>query len=299
MAREQTMISIMGETRQFDPPEGLRQQASIKSLKQYKEMYQNSLEDTETFWGTYAQELDWFEKWAKVFEGDFERAQTKWFVGGRLNAAYNCLDRHLSMERGDKVAFLWEGVSGESKTYTYRQLHREVCRFANVLKHLGVKKGDRVALYLPMIPELPIAMLACARIGAIHSVVFGGFSAESLRERILDCGASLLVTANYSLSRGKNFPSKKQADLALQECPQVKRVVVVRRLDQPVEMLEVRDAFWDELMSREDIPSSCPPESMESEDPLFILYTSGSTGKPKGVMHTSAGYLLFTLLTLK
>jgi acetyl-CoA synthetase len=292
MAREQTMISIMGETRQFDPPEDLRQQASIKSLKQYKEMYQNSLEDTETFWGTYAQELDWFEKWAKVFEGDFERAQTKWFVGGRLNAAYNCLDRHLSMERGDKVAFLWEGVSGESKTYTYRQLHREVCRFANVLKHLGVKKGDRVALYLPMIPELPIAMLACARIGAIHSVVFGGFSAESLRERILDCGASLLVTANYSLSRGKNFPSKKQADLALQECPQVKRVVVVRRLDQPVEMLEVRDAFWDELMSREDIPSSCPPESMESEDPLFILYTSGSTGKPKGVLHTTAGYLL-------
>ena len=292
MTREQTMVSITGETRQFDPPKGLRQQASIKSLTQYKEMYQQSLEDTETFWGTCAQELDWFEKWKKVFEGDFERAQTKWFVGGRLNAAYNCLDRHLPMERGDKLALLWEGVSGESRTYTYRQLHREVCRFANVLKHQGVNKGDRVVLYLPMIPELPIAMLACARIGAVHSVVFGGFSAESLRQRILDCGGSILVTANYSLSGGKTFPSKKQADLALQGCPQVKRVVVVRRLDQPVEMLDVRDAFWDELMSRQDISSQCPPESVESEDPLFILYTSGSTGKPKGVLHTTAGYLL-------
>ena len=299
MTEEKGMISMMEETRRFEPPEELRERAHINSMKQYQEMYKRSLEDPEGFWGEYAEELDWYNKWEKVLEYDFERAQIKWFIGGKLNVAYNCLDRHLDTWRKNKAALIWEGEPGENKIYTYQQLHREVCRFANVLKRFGIKKGDRVAIYLPMVPELPIAMLACARIGAIHSVVFGGFSAESLRDRILDCGAKLLITNNYGLRSGKVLSSKANADKALEGCPEVKDVIVVRRLEREVEMVEGRDHYWDELMAQEDLPSYCEPEVMDAEDPLFILYTSGSTGKPKGVLHTTAGYLLYVKKTFE
>jgi acetyl-CoA synthetase len=255
-------------------------------------MYKRSLDDPEGFWGEYAQELDWFKKWEKALEGDFQTGRIRWFPGGKLNAAYNCLDRHLSLGRQDQVALLWEAESGESATYTYGQLHLEVCRFSNVLKQFGVEKGDRVILYLPMIPQLAVAVLACSRIGAIHSVVFSGFSTEALRERILDCGAKLVITANYRLQNGHAVPCKKNVDSALSECPSVKQVIVVRRLQQEVEMIPGRDFFWDERVDQKDLPSSCPAEPMDSEDPLFILYTSGSTGKPKGALHTTAGYLL-------
>lgn len=299
MTREKGMISMMEETRRFYPPEESKKRAHIKSIEQYQEMYKRSLDDPDGFWGEYAGELEWYKKWDKVLEYDFEKAQTKWLVGGKLNAASNCLDRHLKTQRKNKTALFWEGEPGESKTYTYEQLHREVCRFANVLKRCGIQKGDRVAIYLPMIPELPIAMLACARIGAIHSVVFGGFSAESLRDRILDCGAKLLITNNYGWRSGKVLPSKANADEALKNCPEVKSVIVVRRLDQEVKMVQGRDRYWDELMAQENLSSSCEAEVMDAEDPLFILYTSGSTGKPKGVLHTTAGYLLYCKKTFE
>ena len=294
MVREKSMISVMDETRRFDPPKEVSQRAHIRNMDQYQEMYKRSLEDTEGFWGEFAKELDWQKKWDKVLEDNFEKARVKWFVGGKLNVAYNCLDRHLKRERGGKTAIIWESESGESKTYTYEELHREVCRVATVLRKLGVRKGDRIAISLPMIPELPIAMLACARIGAIHSVVFCRFSPESLRERILDCGAELLIISNYRLDDGKVFPSKEDADTALKGCPGVKKVVVVRRLEKEVEMVNGRDCFLDELMNQENDLSSSYPEEMDAEDPLFILYTSGSTGRPKGVLHTTAGYLLQT-----
>ncbi len=291
MIKERGMIPEMDETRQFAPSEEWSRRAHIHSLAQYQEMYERSLEDPEGFWAECAEELHWFKKWDRVYEGDFGRAQVKWFVGGKLNAAYNCLDRHLHSGQQNRVAIRWVGQSGESKTYTYSELHREVCRFANALKRLGVKKGDRVAIYLPMIPELPVAMLACARIGAIHNVVFIGFSAESLRERIVGCKASLTITSNYAFSGGKVLPTKRDADAALRESPEMKRVVV-RSLEKEVERVEGRDFFWDELMNQKDLPFSYDPEEMDAEDPLFILYTSGSTGKPKGALHTTAGYLL-------
>jgi len=227
-------------------------------------------------------------------------ADTKWFVGGKINVTYNCLDRHLTTWRRNQAALIWEGEPvGESRVYTYQQLHHEVCKFANVLKKLGVKKGERVSIYLPMIPELPIAMLACARIGAIHSVVFGGFSAEALRDRILDCGAKTLITCDAGYRSGKVVPTKQNADAALAECADVKKVVVVKRSGTSVNMEKDRDFWWDELMSAEDITPVCQAEVMDAEDPLFILYTSGSTGKPKGVLHTTAGYLLYVYQTFK
>jgi len=290
--RDPGMISVMEETRKFNPPEALSQRAHIKSMEQYREMYRKSLDDPRGFWGTYANELEWYRPWDNVLEDDFQSGKVKWFVGGKLNAAHNCLDRHLHTQRKDKVAILWEGESGEVKTYTYQQLHREVCRFANALRHLGIKKGDRVAIYLPMIPELPIAMLACARIGAVHSVIFSRFSPESLRERILDCGATLLITSNYSLDYGRLLSSKKKADAALKECPNIKSVIVVPRIEKEVEMIPGRDYLLTELMAQESSIAPSPPEVMDAEDPLFILYTSGSTGKPKGILHSTAGYLL-------
>jgi acetyl-CoA synthetase len=292
MVREQTIISMTEETRRFDPPVELSQRARIRSMDQYKVMYRRSLDDPEAFWGDCAQELEWFKKWEKVLEGDFKTGRIKWFSDGKLNASTNCLDRHLKAGRQDQVALLWEAESGENTAYTYGQLHREVCRFSNILKQRGVQKGDRVVIYLPMIPQLIMAVLACSRIGAVHSVVFSGFSTDSLRERILDCGAKLIITANYRLHKGKAAPCKKNVDRALSGCPEVRGVIVVRRLQQEVDMTPGRDFFWDELIGQKDLPSSCPAEPMDSEDPLFILYTSGSTGKPKGVLHTTAGYLL-------
>jgi acetyl-CoA synthetase len=245
--------------------------------------------------------IHWFKKWdGPVEEYNFkgDEIRVRYFQGGKLNVSYNCLDRHVHSERKNKTALIWQGEPlEESKTYTYEELHKEVCKFANVLKAQGVKKGDRVTIYLPMIPELAISLLACARIGAIHSVVFGGFSSDALKDRILDCKSEILITANYGYRSGRVLNSKQNADRALDSCPDVKRCIVVKRIDKETEMKEGRDSWWHEQM--EEASFECEPEQMDSEDPLFILYTSGSTGKPKGVLHTTAGYLLHTTLTLK
>jgi len=277
----------------------IRQNAYIKSLDEYQEIYRRSIDDPEGFWGEMAEQLDWYKKWDKVLVEDFKEAKHEWFVGGKLNVCYNCLDRHLKSWRKNKAALIWEGDLGDNKTLTYQQLYYEVCKFANVLKKHGVKKGDRVSIYLPMILELPIAMLACARIGAIHSVVFGGFSAEALRDRVLDCGAKLLICADGYYRGGRIIRSKDNADIAAEACPDVKDMIVVRRADIGVNMKPGRDYWWHEEMAAEDIKPHCEPEVMDAEDPLYILYTSGSTGKPKGVLHTQAGYLLFCYQNFK
>ncbi|HEY91582.1 MAG TPA: acetate--CoA ligase [Dehalococcoidia bacterium] len=296
---EKTITSMMAENRVFHPSEEATQNAYIKDLDEYREIYRKSIEDPETFWGELAEQLDWYKKWDKVLVEDFKEAKHEWFVGGKLNVSYNCLDRQLKTWRKNKAALIWEGDIGDSKTLTYQELYNEVCKFANVLKKLGVKKGDRVTIYLPMIVELPIAMLACARIGAIHSVVFGGFSAEALRDRIVDCKSTFIICADGYYRSGKVIRSKDNADKALTECPDVQTLMVVKRADIGVEMKEGRDRWWHDEMSAEDITPHCEPEVMDSEDPLFILYTSGSTGKPKGVLHTQAGYLLYTYQTFK
>jgi acetyl-CoA synthetase len=284
----------------YEPSDSVKAKATIKNMEEYKKLYQKSVKDPEKFWGELAEELTWSKKWNKVSQWDFDKPEIKWFVGGKLNASYNCLDRHLNTWRRNKVALIWQGEPlEESRSFTYQQLHYHVCKFANVLKKLGVKKGDRVSIYLPMIPELPIAMLACARIGAIHSVVFGGFSAEALRDRMNDCGSKILITADGYYRSGKIVQNKVNADEALKDSPGVEKVVVVKRLGIDVPFTKERDSWWHEEMAKEDIKPSCEPEAMDAEDVLFILYTSGSTGKPKGVIHTTAGYLLFVQQTLK
>ncbi len=284
----------------YEPSDAVKTKATIKTMEEYKKLYQKSIKDPEKFWGELAEELEWKKKWNKVLEWDFSKPEIKWFVGGKLNASYNCLDRHLNTWRRNKVALIWQGEPlEENRSFTYQQLYYHVCKFANVLKKLGVKKGDRVSIYLPMIPELPIAMLACARIGAIHSVVFGGFSAEALRDRINDCGSKFLITADGYYRSGKIVQNKVNADDALKECPGVEKVVVVKRLGIDVPFTKERDVWWNEEMAKQDIKPSCEPEVMDAEDVLFILYTSGSTGKPKGVIHTTGGYLLFVQQTLK
>ncbi len=298
-AREETITSMMAENRVFAPSEEIQQKAYIKSLEEYKQIYQRSIDDPEGFWAELAEQLVWFKKWDKVLVEDFKEARHEWFVGGKLNACYNCLDRHLTTWRKNKAALIWEGDIGETKTLTYQDMYYQVSKFANVLKKHGVSKGDRVAIYLPMIPELPIAMLACARIGAIHSVVFGGFSAEALRDRILDCGAKMLVCADGYYRGGRIIRSKDNPDVALKECPDVEKVIVVKRADIDINMEAGRDCWWHDEMVAEDIKPYCEPEVMDAEDPLFILYTSGSTGKPKGVLHTHAGYLLYCYQTFK
>ena len=300
MAEEKGMMSMMDEKRVFSPPKELSQKAYIKSLDEYRKLYKESIDNPDKFWGGLAEQLDWYKKWDKVVVDDFANAKHEWFVGGKLNVCYNCVDRHLKTWRKNKAALIWEGeTEGESKTYTYQELYYEVTRFANVLKKLEVKKGDRVSIYLPMIPELPIAMLACARIGAIHSVVFGGFSSEALRDRINDCDTELLICCDGYYRNGRKLNAKANADAAMAQAPGLKKAVVVRRLHNDVTMKEGRDYYWDELVSAEDIKPSCEPEVMDAEDPLFILYTSGSTGEPKGVLHTQAGYLLYVLQTFK
>ena len=296
---QETLSSMMHEKRVFYPPEELSRQAYIKSLEEYKEIYQRSLSDPEGFWGEAAQQLDWYKKWDKVLVEDFAEGKHEWFVGGKLNVSYNCLDRNLKSWRKNKAALIWEGDIGDIKTLTYQQLYCNVCRFANVLKKHGVRKGDRVSIYLPMILELPIAMLACARIGAIHSVVFGGFSAEALRNRILDCDSKVLICVDGYYRSGRIIRSKDNADEALKECPAVKDVIVVRRAGIQVKMEQGRDCWWHEEMDSGYPRPTCEPEVMDAEDPLFILYTSGSTGKPKGVLHTQAGYLLYAYQTFK
>jgi acetyl-CoA synthetase len=296
---QESLSSMMHEKRVFYPPEELSRQAYVKSLEEYKEIYQRSLGEPEGFWGEVAQQLDWYQKWDKVLVEDFAEGKHEWFVGGKLNVSYNCLDRNLKSWRKNKAALIWEGDIGDIKTLTYQQLYCNVCRFANVLKKHGVRKGDRVSIYLPMILELPIAMLACARIGAIHSVVFGGFSAEALRNRILDCDSKVLICVDGYYRSGRIIRSKDNADEALKECPAVKDVIVVRRAGIQVKMEQGRDCWWHEEMDSGYPRPTCEPEVMDAEDPLFILYTSGSTGKPKGVLHTQAGYLLYAYQTFK
>ena len=297
---EKGISVLMAEQRTFPPPENFSKKAHIKSMAEYEEIYRRSVEDPEGFWAEMAEEhLTWYKKWDKVLEYDFEKPYIKWFIGGKLNASYNCLDRHLDGPRRNKAAIIWEADDGSYKTYTYQQLYTEVNRFANVLKKKGVKKGDRVTLYLPMIPELAISMLACARIGAIHSIVFGGFSAQSLRDRINDCEASMVITADEGIRGGRRVALKSNVDEALEECPTVKDVIVVRRSGGEIDFKEGRDTWWHDEMAAEDIGYYCEPEQMDAEDPLFILYTSGSTGKPKGVLHTTGGYCLYTTLTFK
>ncbi len=300
MADVKTITSMMGEKRVFNPPKEFSEKAYIKSMDEYKEIYQASIKDPAKFWGEMADQLDWYKKWNKVLVEDFKEGKHEWFVGGKLNVSYNCLDRHLKTFRKNKAALVWEGDIGDTKVLTYQQLYREVCKFANVLKKHGVKKGDRVSIYLPMILELPIAMLACARIGAIHSVVFGGFSADALKDRMLDCESTVLICVDGYYRSGKIIRSKDNADAALESCPKVKDVVVVKRANAAdVTLKKGRDYWWDDEMAAEDIKAECEPEVMDSEDPLFILYTSGSTGKPKGVLHTQAGYLLYCYQTYK
>ncbi|MGA2517039.1 MAG: acetate--CoA ligase [Thermodesulfobacteriota bacterium] len=297
---EKRKVSMSEEKLIFEPSDAVKMKASIKRMEDYRELYQRSLNDPEKFWGELAEQLDWSKKWDKVLDWDFNKPEIKWFAGGKLNASYNCLDRHLNTWRSNKVALIWQGEPlEENRFFTYQQLHYHVCKFANVLKKFGVKKGDRVSIYLPMIPELPIAMLACARIGAIHSVVFGGFSSEALRDRINDCGSRVLITADGYYRNGRIVQNKINADEALKDCPGVEKVIVVKRLGIDVPFTKERDVWWNEEMAKEDIKPSCEPALVDAEDVLFILYTSGSTGKPKGVIHTTGGYLLFVYQTLK
>ncbi|MBU1670526.1 MAG: acetate--CoA ligase [Actinobacteria bacterium] len=281
------------------PPEELSRNAYVKSMGEYRDLYRRSLDDPDGFWAEVAeQQLDWYRRWHTVLSWDPERKEARWFEGGVLNAAYNCLDRHLAAGRGERIAIHWDpDEPGEGRTLTYRQLHEEVCRFANVLRKYGVGKGDRVCIYLPMIPELPIAMLACARIGAVHVVVFGGFSSGALRDRILDSGSRTLVCCDAGRRCGKVIPLMRNADWALRDCPGVQNVFVVRRAGVAVEMKEGRDHWWDEELAAEDIEGDCPPEEMNAEDPLFILYTASSTGRPVGVLHTTGGYLVQASIT--
>jgi acetyl-CoA synthetase len=291
--------SLLKEVRRFEPPESVARTAYISSLDEYRMLYRKSVDNPEAFWAERAEELDWFKKWDRVYGGDFANGEVAWFIGGKLNAAYNCLDRHIGSWRKSKTAIIWESEQGETRSYSYHQLFREVSRFGNVLKRMGVRKGDRVVIYLPMIPEAVISMLACARIGAVHSVVFGGFSSEALRSRIQDSGARFLVTSDGGFRGGKIISMKLNADRALEECPTVEKVIVVKRAGIQVDMQPGRDFWWDALMSDPEISDVCEPEEMDAEDPLFTLYTSGSTGKPKGQIHTMGGYLIFVQQTFK
>jgi acetyl-CoA synthetase len=291
----QSIDSILNERRVFQPPPEFSQQAHIKSLEQYEQLYREAEENPEKFWGEIAGQLHWFRKWDKVLE--WESPWAKWFVGGQINLSYNCLDRHVATWRRNKAAIIWEGEPGEVRTFTYQQLLTEVSKFANVLKSLGIQKGDTVAIYMGMTPELPIAMLACARIGAAHSVVFGGFSANALVDRINDAQCKAVITQDGSYRRGAEIPLKATVDEALPGCPSVKSVIVYSRTGSETKMEWGRDHWWHDLMA--DASDNCEAEPLDAEHPLYILYTSGSTGKPKGVVHTTGGYSVGTYITAK
>ena len=287
----------MSEAKVYPVPAEVAAHAWINN-DQYLEMYKRSVDDPEGFWAEQAQQfLSWYKPWDKVLDWDFTKGHIRWFEGGKLNVSHNCLDRHLAT-RGDQIAVIWEGDSpNEDKKITYKQLHEDVCKFANALKGLGVKKGDRVCIYMPMIPETAVAMLACTRIGAVHSIVFGGFSPDSLKDRIIDAECNVVVTSDEGLRGGRQVPMKANADKALQSTPSVQKMVVVKRTGGNISWVEGRDVWYHEVMATAS--ADCPPEQMDAEDPLFILYTSGSTGKPKGVLHTTGGYLLHAAATHK
>lgn len=288
---EETIEVLLAEGKTFPPPEDFKKKAWVTD----EIIYEKAEKDFEGFWASFAEELHWFQKWDKVLEWDPPWA--KWFTNGKLNVSYNCLDRHLTTPLKNKAAIIWEGEPGDSKIFTYADLHREVCKFANVLKGLGVKKGDRVAIYMPMIPELPIAMLACTRIGAPHSIVFGGFSPTSLRDRINDAEAKILITSDGGWRRGKVVPLKDNADEALKDTPSVEHVIVVKRTENDISLAKGRDFWWHDLMN--NVSPECEAEPMDAEDILYILYTSGTTAKPKGVVHTTGGYLTGVYATNK
>jgi acetyl-CoA synthetase len=290
-----SITSVLIENRVFPPPADFARQAHVSGLDQYQALWRRAKDDPEGFWGEMARALHWEQPWGKVL--DWNPPFAKWFVGGRINASYNCVDRHCEGATRNKAAIVWEGEPGDRRVLRYQDLQREVGKFANVLKGLGVKAGDAVAIYLPMVPEAAIAMLACARIGAPHTVVFGGFSADALAGRIQDCKAKVLVTADGGYRRGKVVPLKEHADGAAALCPTIQDVVVLRRTGQTVAMTGGRDHWWHDLTA--EISPICPPEPLDSEHPLYILYTSGSTGRPKGILHTTGGYLVGCALTTK
>ena len=287
--------STLREDRVFAPSADFSASAHIKSREQYDRVYQRSVADPEGFWAEIASELHWFKSWDKVLE--WNEPFAKWFVGGELNISHNCLDRHLTTWRKNKAAIIWEGEPGDTRTLTYQQLHREVCKFTNALKKLGIEKGDRVAIYMPMVPELPVAMLACARLGATHSIIFGGFSAEALKDRINDAQAKAVITADGGYRRGSVTTLKPAVDEALKACPSVQTMVVLRRTNNEVHMELGRDHWYHEVMG--NVSDVCPAEPLDSEHPLYILYTSGTTGKPKGIVHTTGGYAVHTYITAK
>ena len=293
---DQTITSVSREHRKFRPSAEFKAQANLGSDAAYKRLYAESVNSPEKFWGRQAKE---FLTWRKPFKRvlDWKLPHAKWFGGGQLNVAENCLDRHLGTARENKAALIFEGEPGDVRTLTYKQLHREVCRFAAALARLGLTKGDRVAIYMPMVPEAVVAMLACARLGAIHTVIFGGFSSESIKDRVNDCQAKMIITADGGWRRGKIVELKTNVDRAVAATPSVEHVIVLRRTGQPVEMTEGRDRWWHEFVA--DVPAEHKAKAFDSEHPLFILYTSGSTGKPKGVLHTTAGYLLGVTMTTK
>jgi acetyl-CoA synthetase len=280
---QQNIEALLSELRTFDPPPGFTERAIVNDAS----IYERANSDQEAFWAEQADRLTWFKRWDSVM--NWEPPWVKWFEGGQLNASYNCLDRHVEAGGGDKVAYHWVGEPGDARSITYAELLDEVCRLANALRSLGVGKGDRVNIYLGMVPELPIAMLACARIGAPHSVVFGGFSAESLRDRINDAEAKVLITADGAWRRGTVVPLKDNADEALRDCPSIEHVITVKRCGNEHAFTEGRDLWYHDLVA--DQPTGCEPEPMDAEDLLYLLYTSGTTGKPKGIAHTTGGYL--------
>ena len=287
--------SVLQENRVFQPPAEFSAKAHIKSLEEYDRLFKEAEEDPDAFWSRIASELHWFQPWTKVLEWDAPWA--KWFVDGKTNLSYNCLDRNITLGRRDKIAFLWEGEPGDTRTLTYGELLAEVERFASAMKELGISKGDRVAIYMGMVPELAIALLACARIGAVHSVIFGGFSANAIVDRVNDQQSNALITQDFSWRRGGQFPLKGTVDEALENCPTVKNVIVYKRTGAEVNMKPGRDHWWHDLVAK--AAPHCPAEPMDSEDPLYILYTSGSTGKPKGILHTTGGYSVATYITCK